>query len=86
MDRAKCALYNQCANNARLATAVISAVKDFDPKLIIYCLSGSVMAEIATQLGLTVYHEVFADRNYNGDGEHALQFAQAIANLKQGKS
>ena len=62
------ALYNQCANNERLATAVISAVKDFDPKLIIYCLSGSLMAEIATQTGLTVYHEVFADRNYNDDG------------------
>lgn len=62
------ALYNQCANDARLATAVIAAVKDFDPNLILYCLSGSLMAEIATQSGLTVYHEVFADRNYNDDG------------------
>ncbi|WP_096552266.1 5-oxoprolinase subunit PxpA [Ureibacillus thermosphaericus] len=62
------ALYNQSANDEIIADAVISAVKDFNSNLILYCLSGSLMAEMAERQGIEVYHEVFADRNYNDDG------------------
>lgn len=129
------ALYNQSANNEKNANAIISAVKDFNSDLILYCLSGSLIAKMAEEQGIKVYHEVFADRNYNddgtlvhrsnpnalikeekqmlehverimhskkiltinnnlidikadticihGDGEHALQFARNVANIKQ---
>lgn len=62
------ALYNQSANDEKIADAVIRAVKDFNPNVILYCLSGSLMAKMAEQEGLKVHHEVFADRNYNDDG------------------
>lgn len=62
------ALYNQSANDEVMAEAIIEAVLDFNPQLILYCLSGSKMANLAQAQGLTVYEEVFADRNYNADG------------------
>ncbi|WP_445480086.1 5-oxoprolinase subunit PxpA [Lysinibacillus irui] len=62
------ALYNQCANDREKALAVIDAVYDFNPQLILYCLSGSKMAKIAREKGLSVYEEVFSDRRYNDDG------------------
>ncbi|GGG09867.1 UPF0271 protein [Lysinibacillus alkalisoli] len=62
------ALYNQSANDETMANAIIAAILDFNPKLILYCLSGSKMAKLAKAQGLAVYEEVFADRNYNADG------------------
>lgn len=62
------ALYNQCAGNEVYALAVIRAVKDFNPGLILYCLAGSRMAQLAKQHGLTVYGEALPDRRYNADG------------------
>lgn len=62
------ALYNQSANNREKATAVVNAVYDLNPAYILYCLAGSEMVKIAKEKGLTVYEEVFSDRNYNEDG------------------
>ncbi len=62
------ALYNQCANDKEKALAVVNAVYDFNPQLILYCLSGSQMEMIAKEKGLQVYEEVFSDRRYNDDG------------------
>ncbi len=62
------ALYNQSANNREKATAVVNAVYDLNPAYILYCLAGSEMVTIAKEKGLTVYEEVFSDRNYNEDG------------------
>lgn len=62
------ALYNQSANDAVKAQAVIDAVYDLGPNLILYCLSGSLIAKMAKDRGLAVYEEAFSDRNYNDDG------------------
>lgn len=62
------ALYNQSANNREKATAVVNAVYDLNPAYILYCLAGSEMVTIAKEKGLSVYEEVFSDRNYNEDG------------------
>lgn len=62
------ALYNQSANDPVKAQAVIDAVKAFDEGLVLYALAGSLQADMARAQGLTVYEEVFADRNYNADG------------------
>ncbi|MFC7685245.1 5-oxoprolinase subunit PxpA [Ureibacillus sp. GCM10028918] len=73
------ALYNQSANDAEKAKAVIDAVFDLNRDYVLYCLSGSLIAEMAKDKGLTVFEEAFSDRNYNEDGtlvdrshEHAL--------------
>ncbi|MGG9961914.1 5-oxoprolinase subunit PxpA [Ferruginibacter sp. SUN106] len=62
------ALYNMAAKDAVLAKTIAKAVKDFDASLIYYGLSGSVMIEEASKLGLITAAEVFADRTYQSDG------------------
>lgn len=62
------ALYNTAAKNVETAKAIATAVKDFDASLIYFGLSGSVMTDEASKLGLKVFHEVFADRTYQKDG------------------
>ena len=62
------ALYNQSARNRELARAIAEAVREFDPGLIFYGLSGSLMIEEAERTGLRTASEVFADRAYQSDG------------------
>ena len=62
------ALYNQSANDLDKAKAVIDAVYDMNREFVLYCLSGSLIAKLARDKGLTVYEEAFSDRNYNEDG------------------
>jgi len=62
------ALYNMAAKDARLASGICRAVRDLDATLVMFVLAGSVMADVARDLGLTVAQEVFADRTYQDDG------------------
>lgn len=65
------ALYNLAARDERAAAEVISAVKAFDPELILVVPAGSFCAEMAVSEGLTVVGEAFADRAYLACGELA---------------
>ncbi|QDH69794.1 LamB/YcsF family protein [Marilutibacter alkalisoli] len=62
------ALYNMAARDADIAGAIAEAVAGFDPSLIVYGLSGSTLTEVARDNGLSVAHEVFAERGYGADG------------------
>lgn len=62
------ALYNMAARDASLAEVVACAVRDADPALILYGLSGSRLISEARRLGLRTASEVFADRTYQDDG------------------
>lgn len=62
------ALYNMAAKDASLAKAIVEAVHDFDPNLIIYGLAGSEMIAAAQKIGIKTASEVFADRTYQDDG------------------
>ena len=62
------ALYNMAAKDKALATAIAQAIKDFDNRLFIYGLAGSVMIEAAQELQLRTCSEIFADRTYLPDG------------------
>jgi UPF0271 protein len=62
------ALYNMAAKDAALAKAIVLAVYDFDPRLILYALAGSKMISEAEDRGIVTASEVFADRTYQGDG------------------
>lgn len=62
------ALYNQGAVDRSIATAIISAVKDVSPALMIYGLSGSFLISEASSAGLPSAAEVFMDRTYQQDG------------------
>ncbi len=62
------ALYNMAAKDTVLAKAIVQAVYDFDPNLILYALAGSKMISEAKEKGILTASEVFADRSYQDDG------------------
>ncbi len=62
------AMYNMAAKDIRLASAIASAIKEFDSSLILMGLSGSRLIEAAEEIGLKTANEVFADRAYEEDG------------------
>lgn len=62
------ALYNQAARDRALAEAIVRAVHDFDPDLILFGLAGSNLIEAGRALGLAVRREAFCDRRYRADG------------------
>jgi len=61
-------LYNQSAKDSAVAKTIARAIKDFDPQLILFGLSGSHSLPEAELLGLKTSSEVFADRSYQDDG------------------
>ncbi|WP_454862643.1 5-oxoprolinase subunit PxpA [Paraburkholderia fungorum] len=62
------ALYNMAETDARLAFAIVRAVKDYDPELAIYGLAGGQLVRVARSEGLAAVDEAFADRAYTSDG------------------
>jgi 5-oxoprolinase (ATP-hydrolysing) subunit A len=62
------ALYNVAAVDSGQASAVASAVQDYDPALPVLCQPGSALAAEAASAGLRVVAEGFADRGYRPDG------------------
>lgn len=62
------ALYNMAARDKTLAEVICKAVYDYDPRLVLYGLSGSQLIKAAMATGLTTCSEVFADRTYQDDG------------------
>lgn len=62
------ALYNQAAEDVRVAEAIAGEVAAIDPALRLYALAGSELAAAARRAGLTVIEEVFAERAYRSDG------------------
>lgn len=62
------ALYNISAKDPAVAAAIAQAVRDFNPDLQLFGLSGSISLQQAAACGLKVRHEVFADRAYMPDG------------------
>ena len=61
-------LYNQAARDPALADAIARAIKAVDPALRLIGLADSELTKAGEYHGLTVRHEVFADRNYRRDG------------------
>ena len=62
------ALYNMAARDSTLAEAIAHAVRDCDPGLVLFGLSGSHLVRAGEAVGLTSASEVFADRRYQPDG------------------
>jgi len=62
------ALYNMAARSSELSEAIVRAVLDVDPALILYALAGSQTVQVARSMGLACAEEVFADRSYEPDG------------------
>jgi UPF0271 protein len=62
------ALYNKAVRDVAEATAVVKAVKTFDPDLIHVVLAGSEWENIARSAGVRVAREGYSDRAITPDG------------------
>lgn len=63
------ALYMAAARDEELSRAIVHAIQEADPGLLLYCMQSSVTYEVAEELGQPVAREFFADRGYNEDGQ-----------------
>ena len=63
------ALYNMSARDPNIAKTIVSAIIDFNPSLVLFGLSGSVIIEEGKLEGLKTANEVFADRTYQETGD-----------------
>ena len=61
------ALYNAIVHHEGQARAVVAAIRDFDPSLVLLGLPGRGLA-LAAEAGLETAIEAFADRAYRPDG------------------
>ena len=62
------ALNNMACENIELATVLAQTIKDIDKELIYLVPTGSKMQEAAKKLDMKFACEIFADRNYEDDG------------------
>ncbi|HEX8849077.1 MAG TPA: 5-oxoprolinase subunit PxpA [Gemmatimonadaceae bacterium] len=62
------ALYNMAATRPALAASIARAVRDVDPRLVLFGLAGSALVTAGRDAGLAVAEEVFADRRYSAQG------------------
>ncbi len=62
------ALYNDASVQRPIAEAVVRAIQRFSAELLLYCLPGSVLADVAGEKGLHPVTEGFADRAYEPNG------------------
>ena len=62
------ALYNKAAVSEKEALCIVLAVRTIDPNLLVYAPSKSILEQLASDYGIKVIREAFADRRYNDDG------------------
>ena len=62
------ALSNVACEDDMTARAIAAAIKAVDPRLIFVVLANSKLVDAGEAAGLTLAHEVFADRAYEDDG------------------
>lgn len=93
------ALYNMAATDRRLADGIAAAVRDVDPRLILFGLAGSELIRAGAAAGMQTAGEAFADRTYRADGtlmprsaagaviaDERLAAAQAVSIVRDGRA
>ncbi len=71
------ALYMVAARDEGLSRAIIGAIQEVDPALVLYCMQSSRTYELAQQMDQPVARELFADREYNDEGQ--IVFTRRVA-------
>lgn len=74
------ALYNRIAHDAAQGQAVIDAIREIDPSLVLMGLAGTPILQLAEKSGLATAAEAFADRAYTPAG-HLVSRREAGAVL-----
>jgi UPF0271 protein len=71
------ALYMVAARDEELSRAIIGAIQEVDPALVLYCMQSSKTYELAQEMDQPVARELFADREYNDEGQ--IVFTRRVA-------
>jgi UPF0271 protein len=71
------ALYMVAARDEALSRAIIEAIQQVDPGLVLFCMEASVTYRLAGEMGQPVAAEFFADRAYNDEGQ--IVFTRRVA-------
>ncbi len=71
------ALYMVAARDEELSRAIIGAIQNVDPALVLYCMRSSKTYDLAREMGQPAAREFFADREYNREGQ--IVFTRRIA-------
>jgi UPF0271 protein len=71
------ALYMVAARDEALSRAIIEAIRQVDPGLVLFCMEASVTYRLAGEMGQPVAAEFFADRAYNDEGQ--IVFTRKLA-------
>ncbi len=79
------ALYNTCVTDSVQAEAVVRAVREVDPGLVVLGLPGSELLRAAEAAGLPTVKEAFADRAYDAAG-HLISRRQEGSVISDPKS
>lgn len=92
------AMGNQCQYDEEISLAIVEAVKEIDPELVIYYCAGAVLGDIAESKGLRIASEIFADRAYMDDlslvprkmegsmiTDEDIAIARCVRMIKEGK-
>lgn len=79
------ALYNRIVRDREQAEAVVAAVKDYDPALLLLGLPGSAVLEAAEAAGVPAVPEAFADRAYLPDGRLAPRGTEGAVVTDEGE-
>lgn len=73
------ALYNQAANNPKLAAAIAKGVARWSREVTLVGLAGSLMLDVFRDAGFSIAAEAFADRLYEPDGTlRSRKFSDAL--------
>ncbi|HEY6807897.1 MAG TPA: 5-oxoprolinase subunit PxpA [Gemmatimonadales bacterium] len=62
------ALYNRAVRDAACADALVTAIRQVDPRLVLLALPGSALTAAASRAGTATAAEAFVDRAYLPDG------------------
>lgn len=62
-------LYMSAARDEEVSRAIIEAIQQSDPDLVLYCMRSSVTYDLARKMDQPVATEFFADREYGDEGQ-----------------
>ncbi len=74
------ALYMHAARDAEFATALVEALQVVGPELPVLVMGGSVLDQVAVDLGHPTVREFYADRHYSDDGQ--IVFTRDVGRLE----
>ena len=76
-------LYMVAARDEALSRALLAAVRQTDPTLLVYCMERSETYRVARELGQPVVRELYGDRDYDRSGQ--IVFARSVGRLDPAK-